>query len=165
MTFTLRSLGADDIPACAALLEALPRWFGLPESNATYVEHLRSSPAFVVVDGNQDVAGFVGLTKHNPGSIEIEVMAVRPDLQRVGIGRRLVAASVEHAGASGARWLHVKTRGPSTYDDDYEQTRRFYMSVGFEPLYESLTEWGPDDAALVLVMRMGSHWPVPESQP
>ena len=42
------------------------------------------------------------------------------------------------------RWLHVKTRGPSTYDEDYERTRRFYLAVGFEVLYESRTEWGPE---------------------
>ena len=82
-------------------------------------------------------------------------MGVRRDLHRIGIGRRLVAAAIDHATIAGARWLHVKTRGPSTYDDDYETTRRFYLSCGFEPLYESLTEWGADDAALVLIMHLG----------
>jgi hypothetical protein len=49
------------------------------------------------------------------------------------------------------RWLHVKTRGPATPDPHYERTRRFYLALGFEPLFESLTLWGPEDAALILV--------------
>ena len=68
-----------------------------------------------------------------------------------GTGRALVAAAEDWCRARDVRWLHVKTRGPSTYDEDYERTRRFYLAVGFEVLYESRTEWGPENAALVLV--------------
>jgi len=157
VTFTLRPLRGDDIAACAALLDDLPEWFCLADSNAAYVDGLRTSPGFVVVDGDRTLVGFVGMRVHDPGSMEIEVMAVRRDLHRLGVGRRLVAASIDHAGVARARWLHVKTRGPATYDDDYEKTRRFYRSVGFEPLYESSTEWGADDAALVLVMCLDDH--------
>lgn len=154
MTFTLRRLVPDDVSGCAAILAALPQWFGDPESNAAYVAGLSTSPGFVVADGNQELAGFVGLQLHTPTSMRIEVMGIRPDARRAGIGRRLVDASIEQACADGARWLHVMTRGPSTYDDDYEETRRFYRAMGFDPLYESRTEWGPDDAALVLVMAL-----------
>ena len=157
MTFTLRPLQPDDIAGCARVLAGLPEWFGRPEINAAYVDGLRSGPAFAVVDGNRQIAGFVGLRAHNPGSMEIDVMAVRRDLHRLGIGRRLVAAAIEHARHAGVRWLHVKTRGPSTFDEGYESTRRFYRSVGFDPLYESQTEWGPDDAALVMVMRLAEE--------
>lgn len=155
VTFTLRPLVGDDVPACAAILDALPEWFGIEAANAAYVAGLATSPGFVVTDGNQEVAGFVGLTLRNHASMRIEVMGVRPDVHRSGIGRRLVDAAIERARADGVRWLHVMTRGPTTYDEDYERTRRFYLAVGFEPLYESLTEWGPDDAALVLVMTLG----------
>jgi hypothetical protein len=48
----------------------------------------------------------------------------------------------------------VKTRGPSTYDAAYEETRRFYRAMGFEVLYESMTEWSPQDAALILVKHL-----------
>jgi glutamate/tyrosine decarboxylase-like PLP-dependent enzyme/GNAT superfamily N-acetyltransferase len=154
MTFTLRALRPDDITACSALLADLPEWFGRPEVNAAYADGLRTAPAFVVTDGNRQLAGFAGLRAHDPGSMEIEVMAVRRELHRLGIGRRLIGEAIDQARRSGANWLHVKTRGPSTFDDDYEKTRRFYRSVGFEPLYESRTEWGPDDAALVLVMSL-----------
>lgn len=32
-----------------------------------------------------------------------------------------------------------------------EKTRLFYLACGFEPLFESLEPWGPENAALVLV--------------
>ena len=53
-----------------------------------------------------------------------------------------------------AKWLHVKTRGPSTPDPDYEKTRIFYGAVGFETLFETQDLWGPQDAALILVKRL-----------
>ena len=55
-----------------------------------------------------------------------------------------------HAGDVSA-WLHVKTRGPSTPDPGCEKTRRFYLAAGFDPLFESLTLWDPEDAARILV--------------
>jgi GNAT superfamily N-acetyltransferase len=94
------------------------------------------------------------MQEHNAQSVEITVMAVASSLHRHGIGTRLVAAAEKRCVDSGVHWLHVKTRGPATFDEDYELTRRFYRALGFEPLYESLTEWGPEDAALVLVKHL-----------
>ena len=154
MTFTLRPLVAGDVDECGAILAELDDWFGIEEANAAYVEHLRSHPGGVAEDGNGRVAGFLGLRSHGEGSVEIEVMGVRTELHRAGIGRRLVDWAVERCRTDGVRWLHVKTRGPSTWDEPYERTRRFYRSCGFSPLYESRTEWGPDDAALIMVMAL-----------
>ena len=78
-------------------------------------------------------------------------MGVEPAVHRRGTGRALVTAAEDWCRAREVRWVQVKTRGPSTYDEDYERTRRFYLAVGFEVLYESRTEWGPENAALVLV--------------
>ncbi len=81
-------------------------------------------------------------------------MGVDPDLHRRGVGHALVLAAEARCRADGIEWLHVKTRGPSTYDDDYERTRRFYRAEGFAELYESLSEWGAENAALVLVKHL-----------
>ena len=149
----IRALAPGDIATCAAILERLPSWFGMPAANAAYVESLSRLPGYVAVrDGV--IAGFLALERHDPGSAEITVMGVRPDLHRQGLGRELVAAAERWCTENDVCWLHVKTRGPSTYDDDYERTRRFYRALGFEVLYESLTEWGPDNAALVLVKHL-----------
>jgi GNAT superfamily N-acetyltransferase len=149
----VRALELSDIPGCAALLARLPQWFGIPESNAAYLRSLERLPAFVAVR-DDEIVGFLALESHTPRSVEITVMGVDPALHRHGIGDALVAAAEQWCTDHEVEWLHVKTRGPSTYDDDYERTRRFYGAEGFGVLYESLTEWGSENAALVLVKHL-----------
>jgi GNAT superfamily N-acetyltransferase len=146
----IRPLQPGDVDACAAILARLPSWFGIPESTAAYVASLYRLPGFVSVD-NRGVDGFVAIEQHFPTAAEVAVMGVDPERHRQGIGRALIAATEAWCREHGVEWLHVKTRGPSTYDEDYERTRRFYTGVGFAPLYESRTEWGPDNASLILV--------------
>lgn len=149
-SWTVRGLETSDIPACERLLGRLPDWFGLEAQNRAYVESLRNLPAAVAeVEG--ELAGFLALEQHFPESVEIHVMAVAPELHRRGVGRALAAWAECRCQRHGVRWLHVKTRGPTTPDPGYERTRRFYRALGFEPLFESLTLWGPQDAALILV--------------
>ena len=154
---TVRAIESNDVDRCRLLLESLPEWFGLAESNAAYVQALHELPGILAVDGDDAVVGFLAIRNHTPESAEIEVMAVDRSRHRGGVGRLLIDRAVEWCGDQRVRWLHVKTRGPSTYDDDYEQTRRFYRAVGFEPLYESLTEWGREDAALIMVMTVAAR--------
>ncbi len=153
---SIRPLTTDDIDACAALLARLPQWFGIEASNRAYLASLRELPAFVACDDDDDgtVIGFVAVAHHFPGAAEISVMGVEPSRHREGVGGLLVEAVETSCREDGVEWLHVKTRGPSTYDDDYERTRRFYRAMGFAPLYESMTEWGPENAALILVKRV-----------
>ena len=146
----IRSLEPDDVDACAAILARLPQWFGIEAANTAYIESLHRLPGFVAVD-DRTLTGFLALEQHTSRSAEITVMGVDPAWHRRGTGRALVTAAEDWCRARGVRWLHVKTRGPSTYDEDYERTRRFYLAVGFDALYESRTEWGPENAALVLV--------------
>jgi GNAT superfamily N-acetyltransferase len=125
----------------------------MEESNRAYVESLRRLPG-AVAEVDDEVVGFVALEEHNPQSLEIHVMGVEPARHRRGAGRELVRWSRDFAARRGAHWLHVKTRGPATPDPDYEKTRKFYLAQGFEPLFESLSLWGPQNSALVLVMRL-----------
>ncbi|MEM7140423.1 MAG: GNAT family N-acetyltransferase [Actinomycetota bacterium] len=157
MTFTIRPFVDADRASCASILAALPEWFGIAETNDAYIAGLAPQNALVVVDGDQEVVAFLGLVDHGDDSWEIAVMGVRRALHRLGIGRRLVGDAIADVRRRGGRWLHVKTRGPATYDDDYERTRRFYRALGFAPLYESLTEWGDQDAALIFVMALGER--------
>ena len=150
MDVIVRELRLEDVPACERILLALPEWFGLPESNATFIESLRRLPALVAVI-DAEVAGFLAIETQNAVSAEIRIVAVKPALHRHGLGRALVSRARDWCAERGVRWLHVKTRGPSTPDPYYERTRSFFAAEGFDPLFESLTLWGPADAALVLV--------------
>jgi GNAT superfamily N-acetyltransferase len=149
-SISVRDLAAADVPACERILRSLPDWFGIEAANRAYVESLYSLPAGVaLVDGR--IVGFIALERHDPGSAEIHVMAVEPTLHRNGVGAALIRWARARWRESGGRWLHVKTRGPATPDAGYERTRAFYLAQGFEPLFESLSLWGPENAALVLI--------------
>jgi steroid delta-isomerase-like uncharacterized protein len=147
---TVRELKPADVPACARILASLPDWFGIEASNRAYVESLSRLPG-AVAESDGRIVGFAAIELHNPVSAEIHVMAVEPALHRQGLGRELVRWTKQASRARGVRWLHVKTRGPSTPDPEYERTRAFYRAQGFEPLFESRTLWGEENAALILV--------------
>jgi GNAT superfamily N-acetyltransferase len=152
---SVRELAPEDIPRCAELLATLPEWFGFSDVNDAYIESLGQQPSFVSeVDGR--VVGFIALERYGEVSAEIHVMAVERERHRQGIGRALVDRARTWCRDNEVRWLHVKTRGPSTPDSNYERTRLFYLAEGFDPLYESRTEWGPTNAALVLVQAVRS---------
>lgn len=146
----VRQLVPSDVAVCADILHSLPEWFGIEESNRAYVDSLSRMPAFVE-EIDSHVVGFIALERHSDRSVEIHVMAVRRDMHRVGVGRRLVEQALEWCAQRDVRWLHVKTRGPSTPDPFYERTRAFYVAIGFDALFESAAIRGPDNAALVLV--------------
>jgi len=151
----IRKLRGEDVPACERLLAALPDWFGIEATNREYIGGLvtRSS---AVAEVSDQIAGFLSIEQHNPVSAEVHVMAVDPELHRHGVGSALLEWAEQWCTEHGVRWLHVKTRGPSTPDPGYERTRHFYLAQGFEPLFETLELWGPQDAALILIKTVPS---------
>jgi len=57
--------------------------------------------------------------------------------------------------ARGARFLTVKTRGPSAPYEPYDRTRRFYQALGFAALEETTAYWGPENPTLVMAKAIG----------
>lgn len=138
---------------CADLIDALPDWFGLPETNAAYLRSLEVLPSWLAVDDGQ-VVGAITLEAHFPGSFEIHFMAVHPQYHRQGIGRRLVELLEDEVRRRNGRFLHVKTLAPSHPDPYYAKTRAFYLALGFAQLFESNALWGPENTAVILVKAM-----------
>ena len=136
------------------LLRDLPEWFGIPASNAAYVEAARTLPTWAAtVDG--EVIGVFVVRHHNPLAAEIELLAVAPAHHRSGVGRRLVDEVERAMVADGVRLLQVKTFGPSGESVEYERTRAFYAATGFIPLEENLEIWGGDNPCLISVKPLG----------
>ena len=140
---------------CRALLAQLPSWFGIPEANEAYLSGLSQLPSFVAHSAGA-LAGFASVRPHGDASAELEIIAVRPDLHRKGVGRALLRACEDHAVKNGASWFFVKTVGPSSDDRSYALTRKFYEAENFTPLFESTEIWNPENPCLVLIKRVQS---------
>ena len=134
---------------CREILDTVPSWFGIPESNDEYVAFVDIHDTWVAYSEQRVPVGLISGRRHFPETAEIEVIAVRPEWHRSGVGRALIDVFEAHHRATGARMLEVKTLGPSHDDEGYASTRAFYTSIGFIPI-EEMWIWGPDNPALIL---------------
>jgi N-acetylglutamate synthase-like GNAT family acetyltransferase len=144
-----RAAGAD----CTSILAELPEWFGIPESNAGYAAHAEREQAWVAEEAG-DALGLMTLVDHGFSAIEIHLLAVRPHAHRRGVGLALVRQACSIARQLGKPYVTVKTQGPSAAYEPYERTRAFYRAVGFEPLEELTSIWGPENPCLIMIMRV-----------
>ena len=135
--------------ACRAILDTVPSWFGIPDANDAYVEFVDIHDTWFAYSAKREPIGFISGQLHFPETAEIEIMAIRPEWHRRGVGRALVDAFEAHHRRTGIRLLEVKTLGPSHADESYRATRAFYTGIGFIPV-EELWIWGPDNPALIL---------------
>jgi len=79
---------------------------------------------FVLVD--DQVVGTVAMTPHAPGVFELAKMAVDPQWQGLGLGRRLMDACIGFAQQRGAREIMLVT------NDRLDAALGLYRSAGFE---------------------------------
>ena len=128
----------------AAILAALPDWFGLPDSTAEYIKQSAGLPFWAAEQGGKTV-GFAALKLTSPHTAEVYVMGVLPDRHRGGIGRRLFEAMESRARYLGCSFMQVKTVQMGRYEE-YDRTNRFYLAMGFrdfECLPKLWDEWNP----------------------
>ncbi len=135
---------AEKRSIAAAVLYALPDWFGLPDSTKEYIEQSSSMPFFsAYIDGA--AIGFAALKLTAPRTAEVYVMGVVPEHHRCGAGRALYQALERRAMELGCRYMQVKTVQMGCYKE-YDRTNRFYLAMGFEEFecFPSLwDEWNP----------------------
>lgn len=82
----------------------------------------------------EDLAGFITLRKADRGSLEISWLAVKKDLQGLGIGSRLVKGTLNKFAEQGFTVCYVKTLAETAEDEGYAKTRVFYKTLGFYTL-------------------------------
>jgi len=150
---------------CRRLLEGLPEWFS-SSAVAGYAADLGRFPSWVAtvpagspvagspVAGSPvagSVIGCISVTAPQSAAFEVHLVAVAREYHRHGVGSLLLEVAERWARHCGARFLQVKTTGPSSPDPVFASTRAFYEARGFTPLFESDRMWGPENPALVLV--------------
>jgi ribosomal protein S18 acetylase RimI-like enzyme len=155
MTLSIEHRPAGSGAICRQMLAGLPEWFGLPASNVDYENLAETGPAWLALDDGEPL-GLMLLKDHFGETLEIYFLAVRRDRHRTGAGRALVEHAEADAAAAGARFLSVKTRGPSKPYKPYERTRGFYQAMGFAALEEFPDLWDPENPALFMAKAVGS---------
>jgi GNAT superfamily N-acetyltransferase len=135
----------------AAVTEALPGWFGIPEANRRYNDGVAEPDTAVLaaLEGGE-AAGLIALKLHFASNADIYWMGVMPRQHRAGIGRALISAAEDWARAAGCRSMSVETLSPAHPDPLYARTREFYAAMGFLPLFE-LSPYGPRNPMLYMV--------------
>ena len=137
------------------ILEALPDWFGIPESREEYVQASRSQPFWADLESGES-RGFLTLRETSPYAAELAVMGVLPEYQRQGVGRALFAAIGPYVRARGYEFLQVKTVREGCYAA-YDSTNAFYRSLGFRELECFPTLWDEWNPCQVYVMAFSRH--------
>jgi ribosomal protein S18 acetylase RimI-like enzyme len=96
-----------------------------------YLEYGISSDYYILVAGIDNTpAGYIcfGPTPLTEGTWDIYWMAVDPEMQRQGIGRRLLNDAEVSISKAQGRLILIETSSKP----DYEKTRKFYESCGCE---------------------------------
>ena len=134
------------------VLEGLQDWFGVPEAREAYIRDSAGLLCFAAFTDGQPV-GFLCLKETGSATVELAVMGVLKQHHRQGIGRALFQAAKARAEALGYAFLQVKTVKMGCYDD-YDDTNRFYQSLGFRELEVFPGLWGEENPCQVYVMSL-----------
>ena len=134
------------------ILYALPEWFGIPESTETYIRESAVQTMVASLDGDR-VNGFLCLKQTGRDTVELAVMGVRKELHRRGIGRGLFEAAKAIAVSQGYSFMQVKTVQMGQYEE-YDQTNRFYLSLGFKEFECFPTLWDEWNPCQIYVMSL-----------
>lgn len=135
---------------CDSVLRSLPLWFGIESAIIDYVNDVKSMETWAAFEGTSPI-GFVSIRQHFPKSYEIHVMGILEKCHRRGIGHQLVKTVEEELRSQSIHFLTVKTLSEYRPNPEYDQTRKFYLKAGFEPLEEFKTLWGDANPCLLLV--------------
>lgn len=134
------------------ILEALPDWFGVRESREQYIRDSAKQLFLAAFDGEKP-AGFLCLKETGKATAEIAVMGVLQQYHRQGIGRRLAEKAKALAKEAGYSFLQVKTVQMGKYPD-YDDTNRFYLSLGFQEFEVFPDLWDENNPCQVYVMAL-----------
>jgi hypothetical protein len=135
-----------------SILEALPEWFGIPESREQYIKESAAQPFFAALDAEKAI-GFLCLKETGKETVELSVMGVLKDYHRRGVGRKLFEQAKKVAEKLGYLFMQVKTVQMGRYAE-YDVTNRFYLSLGFKEFELFPTLWDERNPCQIYVMSL-----------
>ena len=132
------------------ILEALPDWFGLEDSREAYISD-SVQQTFCAAKRDEEIVGFLCLKETGKSTVELAVLGVLQEYHRQGIGKQLFDSARIDAKAKGYAFIQVKTVAMGCYDN-YDNTNRFYQSLGFKEFEVFPTLWGEANPCQVYIM-------------
>ena len=120
--------------------------------DARLTQGLASGYRFLFADGDDGLDGDVcyGPIALTRSSFDLSWIAVRPALQRTGLGRRLMDAAEAGARELGATAMYVETSS----QPQYEPTRSFYRRLGYRAAAELPDFYAPGDGQVIFTKRL-----------
>jgi GNAT superfamily N-acetyltransferase len=103
-----------------------------PDAIDLPAEQIAAGGVFVL-EQEGTIVGFSAILPREDGDTELDALFVEPDIQRRGIGRRLIEHCAAVARSAGSRSLHVIGNA---------HAKEFYLSCGFEILGPFETRFG-----------------------
>ncbi len=133
------------------ILRALPEYFPFESAIVDYCEAARKSKYLTIaaIDDSDHKKGFVMVTMNNDTTAQIWVMAVAPEVHSKGIGSQLLEEAETLARSSGAKYIMVKTVGPSDNNRNFLRTLNFYLFNQYTFLAEFDFVWAPTHCAVL----------------
>ena len=132
------------------VLEALPKWFGIPEARENYISESRDQLFFCAYVADKPV-GFLYLKETGKATVELYVMGVLKEYHRQGIGRELFRSARKAASEAGYSFMQVKTVQMGKYEE-YDDANRFYLSLGFQEFEVFPTLWDAWNPCQIYIM-------------
>ena len=122
----------------------------LVEDGAT--KGVKSDYHFLLSDGQDGLDGYIcyGVVPCTIGTWDLYWIAVQPNLQGQGLGRRLVDEMEARIRKASGRLVTVDTSGRA----DYAPTRGFYSRVGYDVAATFPDFYAPGDAKVVFTKRL-----------
>jgi GNAT superfamily N-acetyltransferase len=103
-----------------------------PDAIDLPAEQIAAGGVFVL-EQDGAIVGFSAILPREDGDTELDALFVEPQIQRRGIGRKLIEHCAAVARSAGSKGLHVIGN---------EHAREFYLSCGFEILGPFETRFG-----------------------
>jgi len=133
------------------VLEALPDWFGQPDSLEEYVREAADLALVGAWEDDGTPVGFFSLKIHHGTTGDLSVLGTKPAWHRTGLGRRLWTEAELWFRARGCTRVVVKTLDAAAASEPYDRSRAFYRALGFEPLITLPELWDPRNPCLLMV--------------
>lgn len=134
------------------ILEALPDWFGIPESRDEYIEG-SIGKIFFCAYKDENPIGFLYLKQTGKDTVELAVMGVLKEYHRNGIGKSLFECAKQISIEQGYSFIQVKTVQQGKYKQ-YDKTNQFYSSLGFKEFEVFPTLWDEWNPCQIYIMAL-----------